>query len=105
MATIRFYFVLSICVLAFANDVFQEKDLVHFRDPRDNSTDYYMFVTQDGVNPESNPNSSVIEILKPRTTDYNKIYDMILTVELSPKYKGRYIVGVVGDEMLPLPMD
>ncbi|XP_050442949.1 uncharacterized protein LOC126847026 isoform X2 [Adelges cooleyi] len=58
MATISYYIVLSVCVCALAkHGIFEEEDIVHYRSNQNNETDYYMFVTREGVNPESNPNT------------------------------------------------
>ncbi|XP_050437381.1 uncharacterized protein LOC126843719 [Adelges cooleyi] len=105
MGTITYYFVLSVCVFAFATHDFKEKDIVHFRFTRDNkSTDYYMFVAQNGVNPESFSNSAVIGILKPTTADYIQMVDKLSTAQLPSQYKGRFTTLYVGDELVVAAM-
>ncbi|XP_050442950.1 uncharacterized protein LOC126847027 [Adelges cooleyi] len=102
MAFISYYFVLFlVCVCTFADDVFEENDLVFLREAGNNWTGYWMLVTRDGQR-SPNPESIVVEILKPNTTAYNDVLNKLVSEEIEPKYEPRFIEGEVGDEFIPV---
>ncbi|XP_050427241.1 uncharacterized protein LOC126837376 isoform X1 [Adelges cooleyi] len=74
-----FLVVLSVCICTFANDLFEEDDLVFFAG-QNNSTGYWMFVTEDGQCPEpNNPNMCII--LKKGNDDYNAVKSELASSE------------------------
>ncbi|XP_050427240.1 uncharacterized protein LOC126837375 isoform X2 [Adelges cooleyi] len=75
-----FLVVLSVCICTFANDTLEKDDLVFFKGDQNNSTGYWMFVTEDGQNPD--PNQNVDYILKKKDKiQYNDLLDRLDIIE------------------------